>query len=855
MKKSLSILLIVLISIIFASYVSASNQNNFTIDNGILVKYTGDDEEVVIPYGIRIIEDFAFKGCTAKKITIPDTVTTIGYNSFAQCENLTSITIPKRVTSIGEQAFYKCTALKSIDITSPVLTNIGDMAFSECESLESIEIPYGITSINRKTFFGCHSLKSISIPNSVTVIRENAFGECSYLKKIDIPESVTTIESMAFYGCERLTDIKLPGSLVQISPYAFKYCSRLEKIDVVESSPYFSTIDGVLFSKDKKKLVIYPYGNYQESYAVPDGVTSINEGAFYNCHLVSVTLPDSVTDIGDNAFLESTFLKYINFPKHLKTIGESAFSQCFNLSVRVDLPNSVTSVGPNAFYLCHGITGATISNRMTKLDKDVFYGCTSMAEITIPKGVKSVEEGALGLCSALASVRLPDSVTSIGDYAFTRCDYLESIEIPKSVTSIGKNVFSESPNLTIYTPKGSYAQSYAADNGIKYSSGAFKAPDTVKKILIDIPLLRLCVGETANLNATVVPSTAKNTSVIWSSSDTKVAKIDKNGKVTAVGEGRAIISAKSSSNPKVVKTIGIFVLPSNTSADSLPKLTNNISNGVRFTDLEKELGDYWKYLESKYPEEVNASPYYVCCQIGGDVVEATMLYDSIIINCGTEWTPFDKIFFKNILKATVQNPQQVYDIYDKYFSGLKWMDNEDLVMYVGNVKCYLAGGFVCENIKPNHPFKEDSKGIVTVGVRPFVFGETDLANCKYLQEFMSKNFPADTYEIKRGFSYSPFGTSYSYRSVSCGIGDGYWRISVHGFNEDKERPILLALLKVLTADAEEVYKKWTEMWDNSDNVDDAIKKYDYYKWKVAGKTYYQFDTNNSKTEIYLLIKY
>jgi len=855
MKKYVSILLIVLISAIFASYVSAGNSNNFTIVNGELIKYYGNDDAIVIPNGVTYIADNAFKQCTAKKITIPETVTKIGDEAFSMCNNLASIKIPDSVTYIGDRAFYKCTALKNIDITSSVLTYIGDMAFSECEALESIEIPYGITSINERTFFGCHALKSISIPDSVTSIKENAFGECSYLRKINLPESVKTIESMAFYGCDRLTEITLPGSLVSISPYAFKYCSRLKKIDVAESSSYFASIGGVLFSKDKNELVIYPYGNYQESYTVPDGVTSINEGAFYNCHLISVTLPGSVTAICDNAFLESTFLRKINFPNRLKTIGKNAFSQCFNLSGRVDLPNSVTSVGPGAFYLCNGITGVTLSNRITKLEKDVFYGCTSLAEITIPNGITSIGEYALGLCSSLTSVRIPGSVTSIGDYAFAGCSYLESIEIPKSVKSIGEGVFSNSPGLTVYTPKGSYAQSYAAKNGIKYSSGAFKAPEAVKKILIDEAALVLCVGEKANLNATVIPSTAKNKSVTWSSSNPKVANIDKNGKVTAVGEGRAVIAAKSSSNPKVEKRIAIFVMPSHESVDSLPKLTNNINNGVRFTDLEKELGDFWKNLKSKYPEEVNVTPYYISCQIGGNVVEVTMLYDSLIISCGNEWTPIDKLFFKNVLKATVQNPQEVYDIYDKYFAGLKWMDNEDLVKYVGNVKCYMSGGFVCENIKPNHPFKENKNGVVTEGVRPFVFGKTDLANCKYLQEFMSKNFTADTYEINRGFSYSPFGNSYRYESVRCAIGDGYWQICIRSLREEKERPILLALLKVLTADAEEVNKRFSEMWLNSDTLEEAIKKYDFYKWKTAGKTYYQFDTNNSGTEIYLLIKY
>lgn len=698
MKKFTAVLLVVFMSAMFISYDFSDAAGSFTIRNGTLVEYSGNDEEVVIPNGVVSIGSAAFSGCTAKKIIIPDTVTEIQNGAFFQCTNLKEITIPSRVTSIGHSAFEGCTSLERVNINSSVLKNIDDEAFMNCKSLKSIEIPYGITSINERTFAGCNSLKTISLPDSVTVIKKYAFSEC-YDLDITLPDSVTTIEDFAFY-CLRAREVTLPAGLVSISPYAFKYCTDMERINVPESNPNFTSIDGVLFSKDKKVLVQYPRGNFQKSYTVPDGVTMIGDYAFYDCFVENVRLPDSVTVIGSEAFAECTLLKRINIPKRLKTIGEKAFYQCFNLSGRIDLPNTVTSIGQYAFYLCYNITGATLPNRLTVIEDGLFSGCAKLTEVNIPDRVKSIGKLAFNDCYVLTSLRLPDSVTSIGEMAFYNSHGLESIEIPKSVTSIGEKAFSDCINLTIYTPKGSYAQSYAQKNGIRYSSGAFKAPDTVSKILIDEFSLMLHVGETANLNATVVPATARDKSIKWSSANTKVVKVDKTGKLTAVGEGRTVVEAISTSNPKIRQACRIYVLPSHESVDTMPKLTNNIKNGVRFTDLKKELRDFWNHLEKLYQPDMNVTQYRVTIWMPGYSAEISVLLDSVIINVSKEWNTLDKLIMKKVLEATVQNPQEVYDVYDKYFSGDKWRDNWDRVFYVGNVKCYLTQGFVCKRTYP-----------------------------------------------------------------------------------------------------------------------------------------------------------
>lgn len=697
MKKTIAVLLIVSISVLFAPYADASNTGDFTINNGRLEKYTGKDTEVVIPNGVTSIGYRAFEGCTAEKIIIPETVTEIGSEAFYRCSFLESITIPSNVTVIGDSAFEKCKSLKSVNITSQVLRYIGVKAFSGCQSLESITIPFGITSISKNTFYECDSLKSITIPESVTTIQSLAFSYCKNLESITLPDSVTTLEDSVFYNNAGLKEITLPRSLTSITPYTFHWCWNLEKINVDASNPKFTSVDGILFSKDKKELIAYPLGKDKEHYRVPDGVTRIGRSAFYyNTDLVRVTLPESLEEIGDEAFMECSFLTDINLPKNLKTIGKYAFAYCSNLSGHIDIPDSVTSVGSAAFYFCYDITGAKLSKRMTTMEEDLFYGCSKLMEITIPYGIRSIEGGALGYCSLLTSVRVPGSVTSIADNAFSMCEKLESVEIPKSVTSIGKNAFSYSPKVTIYTSKGSYAESYAASNGVKYSTGAFKAPNTIKHILINEDIVWLCVGETANLSVTLVPSAAKDKPIVWSSNNPQVLKVDKTGKVTAVGEGEAAIIVKSASDPEVKQGCAIRVLPSPKSVDSLPKLTNDIKNGVRFTNLEKELKSLWDLLNTIYPNSMYVTPYYVSFWFPGYDMQVTMMRDSVKIKCTNEWTPLDKLLMKNVLKVTVQNPQEVYDVYDKYFSGTKYLENPGLVKYVGNVKCYMTNGFICE---------------------------------------------------------------------------------------------------------------------------------------------------------------
>ena len=125
---------------------------------------------------------------------------TIGDHAFSYCRKLENITIPESVTSMGYCALYYCTNLTRVTFPeNSQLNRIGDHGFAFCIKMENIEIPGSVTAIEGATFRGCTSLSDVTINNGVTMIEELAFWKCYKLVSIIIPDSVTTIKGYAFY--------------------------------------------------------------------------------------------------------------------------------------------------------------------------------------------------------------------------------------------------------------------------------------------------------------------------------------------------------------------------------------------------------------------------------------------------------------------------------------------------------------------------------------------------------------------------------------------------------------------------------------------------------------------------------
>ncbi|MBQ8341817.1 MAG: leucine-rich repeat protein [Clostridia bacterium] len=321
------------------------------------------------------IKESAFQGCIyLKKITIPKSVTEIGFATFNGCNNLESISFS--LESIGEGSLFSSLfghnvpqSLKTVIITGG--TTVAHSFFSGCSSLTTIIIPESVTEIGNCAFKGCNSLESISlslesfsgdmssfsclfgssnsfVPTSLktviitggTTVAYSFFSGCSSLTSVAIPESVTSIGGSAFSGCSSLTSVTIPNSVTSIGNGAFKGCSSLTSV------------------------------------AIPESVTSIGYHTFSGCSsLTSVTIPNSVTSIGDGAFSSCSSLTSIAIPESVTSIGNGAFKGCSSLT-SVTIPNSVTSIGGSAFYNCNSLTSIIIPNSVTSIGNAAFSGCS-----------------------------------------------------------------------------------------------------------------------------------------------------------------------------------------------------------------------------------------------------------------------------------------------------------------------------------------------------------------------------------------------------------------------------------------------------------------------------------------------
>lgn len=263
---------------------------DFEVENGVLKKYHGSAENVVIPQGITVI----------------------GNDAFYNCKSLKHVVIPAGVTSIGE----------------PV-------SFTD------------IVNFVRGAFEFCDNLTSVTLPDSVTSICYSAFSGCKNLTDITLPAGLTIIDDLAFWGCNDLKSITIPPKVMRIGRSAFARCARLSSITVDKDNFVYQS-EGNCVIETLTKTLIFGCNNS----VIPDKVTSIGISAFCACEgLTAITIPNGVKTIGTEAFAHCKSLTSVTIPDSVTKIDYIAFQGCTELT-GISIPNSVTSVGDAAFGEC-----------------------------------------------------------------------------------------------------------------------------------------------------------------------------------------------------------------------------------------------------------------------------------------------------------------------------------------------------------------------------------------------------------------------------------------------------------------------------------------------------------------------
>ena len=410
-----------------------------------------DITSVIIPNSVETIDYSAFRNCNSlTSAKIGESVISIGDAAFRDCSKLTEILIPDKTTTIGENAFENCASIKKIYLGEH-LDDIGDSAFKGCLGLTEVTIPESVTYIGPQAFHGCDNLETVYFnavnceycgPTGAGI--GNYYAKSSFpptIKKAVIGNKVKTIPPSAFCKCGELTEINIPASVESIDVMAFYECNNLQAVNVESLE---SWVKIVFYWEDSNPLYyakkLFIDGQWIRKLVIPEGVERINTFAFYRCDLLTVTLPSSLKSIGNEAFYGCSALQRDIFPSL-----ESFLSVNYD-SWEAHFTNGNSSkiyIGSELFDH-QTVEYINIPETMTRIPDYAFYKYKNLKEVIIPKSVTEIGKYAFGYCSKLnMDLVISDAVSSIGEYAFASCESLKSLTLGNSLTKILNGTFFE----------------------------------------------------------------------------------------------------------------------------------------------------------------------------------------------------------------------------------------------------------------------------------------------------------------------------------------------------------------------------------------------------------------------------
>ncbi|MBQ7900914.1 MAG: leucine-rich repeat protein, partial [Clostridia bacterium] len=463
---------------------------------------------------------------SVKFIYVSDGITTIGDYAFYDLGDVKSVYIPESVEAIGSSAFEKCGKLKEISLSKGLKT-IGEAAFKYCSELKDVNIPKNVEAISATAFSNCDKLRDINVdkhnnnyssvdgvlfntdatvlvsypdgkketdytvPQGVTAIGEYAFDDCEKLSDVVLPNTLTTIGGNAFYGCSGIEKINIPASVTDIAHSAFLYeCSSLKEINVDENNIVYSSELGVLFDKDKTKLIRFP----------AQCEAAVDEGMY--------VAPKTLKIIGQEAFLDCRTIELLWIHGSLEKIEMAAF---MNLDSLMEI-----------------WFDGTIYN-WELVEKDILNDKLNEIPVSCMEGELEKEfQAKVGV-----TYYLEDFVDLKDNEAL-----LESLVVSSSNPDVA---VVDNEKMTAISEGEAIITAIVNDAGITYAA-AVKVIVTQDGSNDKSGAFELVEGETMDLKkALSVPDEFLN-SLVWNSSNQGVATVD-NGVVNAVDAGSAVVIA------------------------------------------------------------------------------------------------------------------------------------------------------------------------------------------------------------------------------------------------------------------------------------------------------------------------
>lgn len=466
--------------------ISNADTAEFEINDGVLVRYNGEDAEVRVPTGVTQIGEGAFLNKSKiAEVYIPQGVTNIGKRAFEGCKNLKYVQLPQDLEYIGEKAFYS-SGIQFAKMPGG-LKSIGARAYYNSK-ISAVSLNEGLENIGASAFETCYRLEGLLIPESVTAVGKSVAGDNdSAFKWMLFKNDQTAIEGMptdvmsiTYYGGEpstiktlyqaefdkkqakgKVTSLKFgekstfkPVTNISITNRNVNLTAgqtanieaQVEPSDATDQRlTYLSEKDNIA-SVDKNGLITgVKLGTTNVWVFSADGTAAqvtVNVEApvgrefeisatgvlsAYYGHDMVITIPTEVTTIAENAFSGEKNIKKVVFGDNVNTIEKSAFANCSALE-EIDLSGAAA---------------------LKSIGKEAFSKCTNLREIRIPVNVASIAEGAFSGCIGLKNVHFEadSKVEILSDGVFSGCANLESVNIPTACLEIGKGAFSGDSKL------------------------------------------------------------------------------------------------------------------------------------------------------------------------------------------------------------------------------------------------------------------------------------------------------------------------------------------------------------------------------------------------------------------------
>lgn len=318
--------------------------------------HSGDIKSVEIQSGVTSVGANSFAFCyDLEQVSLPDSVTSIGNYSFLGCVSLCSLDVSENVTSIGEHAIgFYCssgstgsynkarftlfgkpgsmaeTYAKENNLTfksekdlagtcgenltwqlsrdTGVLTISGEGAMDDyiayyaphfpChDRIKSIVLEEGVTEIGNGAFRGLKNVQKVTLPQSLKRIGSGAFTGCEGLQEISLPMQLTHIGAGAFSGSS-LKQIFIPKNVLGIEGATFSECGQLEKVEVDPENQSFVSDHGIVYDKDKTRLVIVPKNSSLSKLVIPDTVREMDKKAIHHCGALKYIIFEGQAPIG-----------------------------------------------------------------------------------------------------------------------------------------------------------------------------------------------------------------------------------------------------------------------------------------------------------------------------------------------------------------------------------------------------------------------------------------------------------------------------------------------------------------------------------------------------------------------------